>query len=78
MEYVTLNNGIKMPKLGYGVFRMTDAEACEEAVVQAVQAGYRLIDTAAAYGNEEAVGKAIRRCCIRCKGSFSDRKTVTQ
>ena len=78
MEYVTLNNGIKMPKLGYGVFRMTDAEAGEEAVVQAVQAGYRLIDTAAAYGNEEAVGKAIRRCCISCKDSFSDRKTVTQ
>lgn len=48
-----------MPKIGYGVFRMTDAEACEEAVVQVVQAGYRLIDTAAAYGNEEAVGKAI-------------------
>lgn len=51
-ERITLNNGITMPKIGYGVFRMTDAEACEEAVVQAVQAGYRLIDTAAAYGKK--------------------------
>lgn len=63
-EYLTLNNGVTMPKIGYGVFRMTDAEACEEAVVQAVHAGYRLIDTAAAYGNEEAVGRAIRRCGV--------------
>ena len=64
MEYVTLNNGIKMPKIGYGVFRMTDAAQCEEAVVQAIRAGYRLIDTAAAYGNEESVGRAIRRCGV--------------
>ena len=63
-DNLTLNNGIAMPKIGYGVFRMTDAEACEEAVVQAVHAGYRLIDTAAAYGNDEAVGKAIRRCGV--------------
>ena len=61
---VTLNNGVTMPKIGYGVFRMTDQAACEGAVVQAIQAGYRLIDTAAAYGNEEAVGRAIRRCGI--------------
>ena len=64
MEYVTLNNGIKMPKIGYGVFRMTDAAQCEEAVVQAIRTGYRLIDTAAAYGNEESVGRAIRRCGV--------------
>ena len=63
-EYLTLNNGITMPKIGYGVFRMTDAEVCEEAVVQAIHAGYRLIDTAAAYGNEEAVGRAICRCGV--------------
>ena len=63
-ERITLNNGITMPKIGYGVFRMTDAEACEQAIVQAIHAGYRLIDTAAAYGNEEAVGKAIRRCGV--------------
>ena len=63
-ERITLNNGLTMPKIGYGVFRMTDAEACEEAAVQAIRAGYRLIDTAAAYGNEEAVGRAIRRCGV--------------
>ena len=63
-ENVILNNGVAMPQIGYGVFRMTDQAACEEAVVQAIQAGYRLIDTAAAYGNEEAVGRAIRRCGI--------------
>ena len=61
---VKLNNGVEMPRIGYGVFRMTDAVACEEAVVQAIQSGYRLIDTAAAYENEEAVGRAIRRCGV--------------
>lgn len=64
MNPVTLNNGVVMPGIGYGVFRMTDAAACEEAVVQAIQSGYRLIDTAAAYENEEAVGRAIRRCGV--------------
>ena len=49
---ITLNNGVKMPVLGYGVFRMTDAAECEEAVLTAIRAGYRLIDTAAAYENE--------------------------
>ena len=63
-EKLTLNNGVTMPKIGYGVFRMTDSVQCEEAVVQAIHAGYRLIDTAAAYGNEEAVGRAIRRCGV--------------
>lgn len=63
-ENLTLNNGVTMPKIGYGVFRMTDSAQCEEAVVQAIHAGYRLIDTAAAYGNEEAVGRAIRRCGV--------------
>ena len=61
---VTLNNGIEMPRIGYGVFRMKDPEECEEAVVQAIQSGYRLIDTAAAYENEEAVSRAIRRCGV--------------
>lgn len=61
MEFVTLNNGVKMPKLGFGVFQVTDEKVCEEAVLQAIQTGYRLIDTAAAYGNEEAVGRAIKR-----------------
>lgn len=61
---ITLNNGVKMPAIGYGVFRMKDPAECEEAVVQAIQSGYRLIDTTAAYENEEAVGRAIRRCGV--------------
>jgi len=61
MKTVTLNNGIEMPILGFGVYQITDAEECERSVYEAIQAGYRLIDTAAAYMNEEAVGKAIKR-----------------
>lgn len=64
MEYVTLNNGIQMPKLGFGVYQIRDAAQCEQAVVDAVSIGYRLIDTAASYGNEEAVGRAVKRCGI--------------
>lgn len=59
-----LNNGIKIPSIGYGVFRMTHLEECEEAVLNALKAGYRFIDTASAYGNEEAVGRAIKRSGI--------------
>jgi 2,5-diketo-D-gluconate reductase A len=58
---ITLNNGVKMPLLGFGVFQVPDLEECERSVSEALQAGYRLIDTAAAYGNEEAVGSAIKR-----------------
>jgi len=58
---VTLNNGVQMPILGFGVFQIPDAAECERSVYDAIQTGYRLIDTAAAYGNEEAVGKAIIR-----------------
>ena len=58
---VTLNNGVHMPLLGFGVFQIADAEACERSVSDALGVGYRLIDTAASYGNEEAVGNAIRR-----------------
>lgn len=61
MEYVILNNGVKMPKLGLGVFRVENLDECEELVYQAIKTGYRLIDTAAAYGNEKAVGRAIKR-----------------
>lgn len=61
---VTLNNGVPMPLLGFGVFQISDANECERSVCEAIQAGYRLIDTAAAYGNEEAVGKAIRSCGV--------------
>jgi 2,5-diketo-D-gluconate reductase A len=58
---VTLNNGVEMPILGFGVFQMHDAEECESSVYEAIQTGYRLIDTAASYENEEAVGNAIKR-----------------
>lgn len=64
MENVTLNNGVKMPILGFGVYQISDLEECEEIVYQAITQGYRLIDTAAAYGNEEAIGKAIKRSGI--------------
>lgn len=59
MEYVTLNNGVKMPKAGFGVFQIKDKEECVRVVLDAIDAGYRLIDTAQSYGNEEAVGEAI-------------------
>ena len=58
---VTLNNGVAMPLLGFGVFQVPDPEECERSVFEAIRTGYRLIDTAAAYGNEEAVGHAVRR-----------------
>src|SRR5919199_4080645 len=58
---VALHTGVRMPLLGFGVYQVTDAEECERSVYEALQTGYRLIDTAAAYGNEEAVGRAIKR-----------------
>ncbi len=61
MEYVTLNNGVKMPMLGYGVYQ-TPPEETERCVREAIQIGYRSIDTAQAYGNEEGVGNAMRQC----------------
>jgi 2,5-diketo-D-gluconate reductase A len=61
MQKVKLNNGLEMPILGFGVFQMTKAGECEEAVYEAIRTGYRLIDTAASYGNETEVGKAIKR-----------------
>ena len=64
MKTVTLNNDVKMPILGFGVFQIPDAEECERSVFDALRVGYRLIDTAASYGNEEPVGKAIRRSAI--------------
>jgi 2,5-diketo-D-gluconate reductase A len=65
MQDVTLNNGMTMPILGYGVFQIADAAQCERCVVDAVQAGYRLIDTAASYKNEEAVGRGLKRCGVQ-------------
>lgn len=63
MEYVTLSNGVKMPKIGYGVYKIA-SEKCEECVLYAIKTGYRLIDTAQYYNNEEAVGSAIRKSGI--------------
>ena len=64
MDYVTLNNGVKMPQLGFGTFQIKGPAECERAVRDAIDVGYRLIDTAASYGNEEAVGKAVRECGV--------------
>ena len=61
MEFVTLNTGAKMPLEGFGVFQVPDAAVCEQAVYDAIRTGYRLIDTAQAYMNETAVGKAVKR-----------------
>lgn len=60
MDFVTLNNGIKMPLEGFGVFQVRDKEECRRSVLDAIRAGYRLIDTAASYTNEDAVGQAVR------------------
>ncbi|QHT62299.1 aldo/keto reductase [Paenibacillus lycopersici] len=61
MRKVILNNGVEMPILGFGVFQIADQDECEQSVHDAIMAGYRLIDTAASYQNEEAVGRAIKR-----------------
>lgn len=60
MEYVSLNNGVKMPKVGYGVFQVA-GEECERCVHDALDVGYRAIDTAQSYGNEAAVGSALHK-----------------
>jgi 2,5-diketo-D-gluconate reductase A len=78
METVKLNNGVEMPILGFGVFQVTDQEECERSVYDAIQAGYRLIDTAASYGNEEAVGRAIKRSSVARKDLFITTKLWIQ
>lgn len=65
MQHITLNNGVSMPMLGFGVYQIPDADLCEACVTAALAAGYRHIDTAAAYLNEEAVGKALRKSGLR-------------
>ena len=67
---VKLNNGVEMPQLGFGVFQVPDLSQAEEAVTNALQAGYRLIDTATAYQNEEAVGRAIQKSGIKREEIF--------
>ena len=61
MEYAVLNSGAKMPLEGFGVFQIPDANECEQVVYDAIKTGYRLLDTAASYGNEEALGKGVKR-----------------
>ncbi len=78
MEYVTLNNGVKMPLEGFGVFQVPDHTQCEKAVSEAIEAGYRLIDTAAAYMNEEAVGKAIAKSGVPREELFITTKLWVQ
>lgn len=70
MKNITLNNGVEMPILGFGVYQIPDAAECEKSVLTALEAGYRSIDTAAAYQNEEAVGKAIQKSGIDRKDLF--------
>lgn len=70
MQKVILNNDVEMPILGFGVYQINDANECEQAVYDALTAGYRLIDTAAAYQNEEAVGRAIKRSGVPREGLF--------
>lgn len=64
MQTITLNNGVEMPLLGFGVFQMTDAQECQRAVIDAIETGYRLIDTAASYQNETQVGNALKQSTI--------------
>src|SRR6185312_756877 len=70
MKKVQLNNGVEMPILGFGVFQVKDLNECERSVTDAIETGYRLIDTAESYGNEEAVGKAIKRSGISREDLF--------
>ena len=70
METRTLSNGISMPAEGFGVFQIPDAEQCRNALSEALKVGYRLFDTAAVYGNEEAVGEAIRDSGVSRKDIF--------
>ncbi len=78
MEYITLNNGIKMPLEGFGVFQVPNPAQCEQAVLDAIASGYRLIDTAAAYGNEEAVGAAVKKSGVNRNDLFITTKLWVQ
>lgn len=78
MDKVILNNGVEMPGLGFGVFQIFDPKQCEQCVIDALHIGYRLIDTAAAYANEEAVGKAIKNSGVPREEVFITTKLWTQ
>jgi 2,5-diketo-D-gluconate reductase A len=78
MQKVILNNGVEMPILGFGVFQVPDLRECETCVIDAIEAGYRLLDTAASYMNETAVGNAIKRSGIARKDLFITTKLWVQ
>lgn len=78
IETVKLNNGVEMPLEGFGVFQVPDPAVCEQAVLDAISTGYRLIDTAAAYMNEEAVGKAVAKCGVPREELFITTKLWVQ
>lgn len=78
MEAIALNNGVKMPQLGFGVFQVTDWHVCEQAVLQALEIGYRSLDTASSYQNEEAVGAAIRKSGVARQDIFLTSKAYIQ
>lgn len=78
MQKVKLNNGVEMPILGFGVFQVTDLAECERSVLDAFNTGYRLIDTAASYGNEEAVGNAIKQSGVLREDLFITTKLWIQ
>nr|WP_294869752.1 aldo/keto reductase [uncultured Pedobacter sp.] len=78
MESVKLNNGVEMPLLGFGVFQVTDQAECERSVLDAIDTGYRLIDTAASYMNEEAVGRAIKNSNVTREELFITTKLWIQ
>lgn len=78
MNEILLNNGVRMPMVGYGVFQIQDLVQCEQCVYDAIQAGYRLIDTASVYGNETAVGLAIKRSGIQREDLFITSKLWVQ
>jgi 2,5-diketo-D-gluconate reductase A len=78
MQNVILNNGVEMPILGFGVFQIRDEKECEQAVYDAIMSGYRLIDTAASYLNEEAVGRAIKRSGVPREELFITTKLWVQ
>lgn len=78
MEYITLNNGVRMPVLGFGVFQVEDPAECEQCVSDAIETGYRLIDTAAVYLNEAAVGRAVRKSGIPREEFFITSKVWIQ
>jgi 2,5-diketo-D-gluconate reductase A len=78
MQKVLLNNGVEMPLLGFGVFQVNDPKECEVSVIEAIETGYRLIDTAASYMNEAAVGEAIRKSGVRREDLFITTKLWVQ